>query len=103
MTYVKILESELNNLISIKDNYHTNCAKLYQDIEDRDNIIIKLQEECMQACADKQAIIDSMDETVVPISDASQKISAVNSIMDIVNENNNRETYSNLKTKYLNN
>ena len=57
MTYVKILESELNELISLKDEYHTNCIKLYNDIQNRDRIIEKIQAECMAACKERDDII----------------------------------------------
>lgn len=101
MTYVKILESELNELIALKDEYHTNCIKLFTDIQNRDKIITNLKAECEQACADKQAIIDSLDESIVSASDAGTKRVTVNALMTNVESANSAETYTAVKDKYL--
>ena len=101
MTYVKILESELNELIALKDEYHANCISLYNDIQNRDEIIKKIQAECMAACKERDDIIASMDESIVTASDASTKRTTVNVLMNNVNAANNTDTYKTVKEKYL--
>ena len=101
MTYVKILKSELDELISLKDEYQANCIKLYNDIQDRDVIIKAIQAECAQACADKEAIIASLDEDIVAASDAGTKRTTVNTLMNNVASANEDATIVAVKEKYL--
>ena len=101
MAYVKILESELNELIALKDEYYNNCIKLYTDIQNRDTIIKAIKTECEQACADKQALLDSLDEDVVAASDAASKRTTVTALMGNVSSANENADIIAMKEKYL--
>ena len=101
MTYVKILKSELDELLSLKDDYQSNCIKLYNDIQDRDTIIKSLQVECMKACKDKEDLINSLDEDIISAPDVSLKRVTVNTLMSDVVYANEDSIILAMKEKYL--
>ena len=101
MVYAKILKTELDDLIALKDEYYNTCLKLYNDIDNQNQIIKAMKLDCETLSNEKDNLLASIDEEIITASDVPSKRSTVNVILNNIDSLNQDVDVIAMKEKYI--